>query len=213
MSEEWAIYQGDNEVRRPDLPLAPPWRRFDKPSRSAVIRGNLPTQRRSRGCRQRCPASASAAVVDRRSGLGEVLSHRCGRPRVGPGSGAALASHLPQHSQRRALSDDAIGRMHATNIDKQDTAIGDYLRLGPRHGPDPQRAAPALLVDQIDKSDIDLPNDLLNVFERGELKSLSLPASGGDSGHPGGRRRCARYDHPRQSALSRVPLRGADQQW
>ena len=32
----------------------------------------------------------------------------------------------------------------------------------------------ALLIDEIDKSDLDLPNDLLNIFERGEYSIPEL---------------------------------------
>lgn len=52
-------------------------------------------------------------------------------------------------------------------------SIGDYIRLGPLGtallpSPTPR----VLLVDELDKSDIDLPNDLLNILEEGEF---SLP--------------------------------------
>lgn len=81
---------------------------------------------------------------------------------------------------------DAIGRLHVHGLrsapiravpdaheDRTSPVtppIEDYLRLGPLgtallSGRRPR----ALLIDEIDKSDIDLPNDLLNVFERGEF--------------------------------------------
>lgn len=48
--------------------------------------------------------------------------------------------------------------------------IGRYLRLGPLGTALLPRKRPrVLLIDEIDKSDIDLPNDLLNVFEEGEF--------------------------------------------
>lgn len=64
---------------------------------------------------------------------------------------------------------DAIGRLQ----DAQQSRIGerpvtDYLRLGPLGTAlVPTRRPRALLIDEIDKSDIDLPNDLLNVLEEG----------------------------------------------
>lgn len=53
--------------------------------------------------------------------------------------------------------------------------IGRYIRLGPLGtallpGDTPR----VLLVDEIDKADIDLPNDLLNVFEEGEYEIPEL---------------------------------------
>jgi MoxR-like ATPase len=48
-------------------------------------------------------------------------------------------------------------------------SIGRHLRLGPLGTALLPHAKPrVLLIDEIDKSDIDLPNDLLNVFEEGE---------------------------------------------
>jgi len=48
--------------------------------------------------------------------------------------------------------------------------IGTYVRLGPLGTALLPRQKPrALLIDEIDKSDIDLPNDLLNLFEEGEF--------------------------------------------
>jgi MoxR-like ATPase len=49
--------------------------------------------------------------------------------------------------------------------------IGRHIRLGPLGTALlPYRKPRVLLVDEIDKSDIDLPNDLLNVFEEGEYE-------------------------------------------
>jgi MoxR-like ATPase len=94
---------------------------------------------------------------------------------------------------------DAVGRLHAISVERgkskhsgTDDAtgpdsqaatgegagheksaraeIGSFITLGPlgtallpRHRPR------VLLIDEIDKSDVDLPNDLLNVFEEGEF--------------------------------------------
>ncbi|MEU9250960.1 MoxR family ATPase [Streptomyces sp. NPDC048270] len=50
------------------------------------------------------------------------------------------------------------------------TGIGKYIRLGPLGTALLPTARPrVLLVDELDKSDIDLPNDLLNVLEEGEF--------------------------------------------
>jgi MoxR-like ATPase len=51
-----------------------------------------------------------------------------------------------------------------------DERIGDFLRLGPLGTALLPYVRPrVLLIDEIDKSDIDLPGDLLNVFEEGEF--------------------------------------------
>ncbi|MEU9346810.1 MoxR family ATPase [Streptomyces sp. NPDC048278] len=49
-------------------------------------------------------------------------------------------------------------------------AIGSYIRLGPLGTAlVPSDSPRVLLIDELDKSDIDLPNDLLNVLEEGEF--------------------------------------------
>jgi MoxR-like ATPase len=59
--------------------------------------------------------------------------------------------------------------------------IGKYIRLGPlgtallgRRVEDGSPRPRVLLIDEIDKSDIDLPNDLLNIFEEGEFEIPEL---------------------------------------
>ncbi|MFD8725439.1 AAA family ATPase [Streptomyces sp. NPDC059629] len=90
---------------------------------------------------------------------------------------------------------DAIGRLHDAGIrgsgvsgdhDAPDHSksitppgIGRYLRLGPLGTALlPWRYPRVLLIDEIDKSDIDLPNDLLNVFEEGEFDIPELARLG-----------------------------------
>jgi MoxR-like ATPase len=62
---------------------------------------------------------------------------------------------------------DAIARAqegHARDLSE----IGQYLRLGPLGTALlPSKRPRVLLIDEIDKGDIDLPNDLLHVFEKG----------------------------------------------
>jgi len=53
--------------------------------------------------------------------------------------------------------------------------IGDYVRLGPLGSAlVPSKRPRALLIDEIDKSDVDLANDLLNVLEEGEFEIPEL---------------------------------------
>src|SRR5262249_51965895 len=54
-------------------------------------------------------------------------------------------------------------------------ATGDFVHLGPLGTALLPRARPrVLLVDELDKSDFDLPNDLLNIFEDGEFELPEL---------------------------------------
>ncbi len=74
---------------------------------------------------------------------------------------------------------DAIGRLQAASLLSKDAVvvpdIGQYLQLGPLGTALlPTRRPRVLLIDEIDKSDIDLPNDLLNIFEEGEYEIPEL---------------------------------------
>jgi MoxR-like ATPase len=70
---------------------------------------------------------------------------------------------------------DAIGRLQDASLQRSSPKssppdIGQYLRLGPLGTALlPSKKPRVLLIDEIDKSDIDLPNDLLHIFEEGEF--------------------------------------------
>lgn len=75
---------------------------------------------------------------------------------------------------------DAIARLQESQLNQPPSTtkqtpeannIGDYIRLGPLGTAMYPSAKPrVLLIDEIDKSDIDLPNDLLNLLEEGRFK-------------------------------------------
>jgi len=66
---------------------------------------------------------------------------------------------------------DAIGRLQ----EQHGQDIGKYIHLGPLGAALLASTKPrVLLIDEIDKSDIDLPNDLLHIFEEGEFEIPEL---------------------------------------
>lgn len=66
---------------------------------------------------------------------------------------------------------DAIARLQDAQQGEQQE-IGEYITLGSLGTAFlPSRLPRVLLIDEIDKSDINLPNDLLNIFEEENLKS------------------------------------------
>lgn len=77
---------------------------------------------------------------------------------------------------------DAIARLHRANLAKlqndnyeEEEDIGKYITLGALGTAFLPSALPrVLLIDEIDKSDINLPNDLLNIFEEGEFQIREL---------------------------------------
>ncbi len=84
---------------------------------------------------------------------------------------------------------DAIARLQDTNFREkinpeggegetkltEEKDIGEYIKLGPLGTAFlPSLLPRVLLIDEIDKSDINLPNDLLNLFEEGEFEIPEL---------------------------------------
>jgi MoxR-like ATPase len=73
---------------------------------------------------------------------------------------------------------DAIGRVQAAAAD-EGPGIGAFVRLGPLGTALlPYERPRVLLIDELDKSDIDLPNDLLAVFEEGDFEIQPLARVG-----------------------------------
>ncbi len=77
--------------------------------------------------------------------------------------------------ERQSLSKERQGSSPEAQNESND--IGRYLRLGPLgtalRTSRPKRPR-VLLIDEIDKSDIDLPNNLLHVFEEGRFRISEL---------------------------------------
>lgn len=72
---------------------------------------------------------------------------------------------------------DALGRIHAQRLDGPGGSddIAPFLQMGPLGTALLPAGRPrALLIDEIDKSDLDLPSDLLDVLERGEFEIPEL---------------------------------------
>lgn len=185
----WKIFRGTpeqphNGIER--LPEPPSWRKFDKKGRGTTYQ-----------TRPEEIELVNAALYLRRPLL------VTGKPGTGKTSLAyAVAQELQlgevlrwnittrSHLQQGLYSYDAIGRLQdAQGSDKDNLAeIGKYIQLGPLGTALlPSTYPRVLLIDEMDKSDIDLPNDLLTIFEEGEfeipeLTRISDPFPDSDSG-------------------------------
>lgn len=85
----------------------------------------------------------------------------------------AQARQIKQEEARRTRTSETQSEQAKSEIDN--IPIGNYFTLGPLGTAFlPYKRPRVLLIDEVDKSDINLPNDLLNLFEEGEYKILEL---------------------------------------
>lgn len=200
---QWGVFKGTGKPHEKNdikelLPEAPPWRRFSRSEENSV------EKQRGENFQifdKKVIELVNAALYLRRPLLVTGL----------PGSGkSSLAYAIAYELQlgkvlkwpitsRSTLKEalyryDAVGRLQ----DQESIAeIGRYIQLGPLGtalSQSESRCPRVLLIDEIDKSDIDLPNDLLNVFEEGEFEIPEL----------------ARIDYENNPKLEEVEVRTVD---
>jgi MoxR-like ATPase len=185
-NQDWQIFQGNNQKPHDaidDLPKAPSWRPFGRDTSPGVSR------RKRRGetfqSRPEEVKMINAALYLRRPLL------ITGNPGTGKSSLAYAVAHELKLGEvlywpittRTTLKDglytyDAIGRLQEIkqseargDYSEDPQKIADYITLGPLGTALYESARPrVLIIDEIDKSDIDLPNDLLTIFEEGRFE-------------------------------------------
>lgn len=194
----WPVYTGTSEPHNGIglLPPPPPWRTFDGGPAMPTPADGDDSEATSPDRRHRARtylASAEAVQL-----VNAALYLR--RPLLVTGPPGSGKSSLPYSvarelglgpvlrwniTSRTTLHDglyhyDPLSRLYtasrATASDaRSDSDLQDHLRLGPLGTALlPYERPRALLIDEFDKSDLDLPNDLLNVLEEGQYEIPEL---------------------------------------
>ncbi len=182
------IFKGTRETHDgiAALPEAPPWRRFGEDRQDEQARGHEAGPDEI--------AAVNAALYLRRPLLIE------GKPGTGKTSLAFAVAHelglgdvfvwpitsrstlqqgLYQYDAIARLHDASLGRSTETSSDglERQMDVGRYIRLGALGAAfacSQPKQPRVLLIDEIDKSDLDLPNDLLHIFEEGAFEIPEL---------------------------------------
>lgn len=200
--DDWRLFRGDGDARRVDFPEAPPWRRFapadDAPRPRPYLIGPDESEVVNAALLLRRPLLVTGHPGTGKSSLAHAIAHELTLGRV-------LTWPVNSRSTLRdALYDyDAIGRLRESNLRREEAGsddgapgegpdtgpdtgpdIGSYVRLGPLGTAFvPGERPRVLLVDELDKGDVDLPNDLLTVFEEGEFEIPELARLPEDQSH------------------------------
>ncbi|MCM1975111.1 MULTISPECIES: MoxR family ATPase [Streptomyces] len=191
----WPVYTGTNEPHDgiAELPPPPPWRAFDggpalpAPDTSADTAAVSP-DRTHRAATYRATEETvqlvNAALYLRRpllvtgppgTGKSSLVYAVARELKLGPVLRWNITSRSTLHDGLYQY--DPLSRLYAARQATAPTGTGieDHLRLGPLGTALlPHDRPRALLIDEIDKSDLDLPNDLLNVLEEGQYEIPEL---------------------------------------
>lgn len=195
-ASDWALYTNDHPGRKLDEDLdiqSPPWRSFSGSVDAEYKVPELNDDQRRRGVSFRLPRMEDGGITA--EGKDVLLAVNAaihlkrpllvtGHPGVGKSSLAYSIAHelglgrvlwwpiTPRTELEQGLYRyEALDRLRDSQ--SQTGSAADYITLGPLGTAFlPLKKPRVLLIDEIDKSDLQLPNELLHLFEEG---SFSIP--------------------------------------
>ncbi|ARF57532.1 AAA family ATPase [Streptomyces gilvosporeus] len=184
--EDWWVFRGPS-----DLPAPPPWRHLPA-ARAAAPRAPYLLERNEISVVNAALHLHRPLLVTGRPGAGKSSLARAVAEELGLGDVLRWSVNSRSTLQDALYRYDAVGRLREASLRRERETprgsarrprarhaaaagdIGQYLRLGPLGSALAADRPRVLLVDELDKADIDLPNDLLVVLEEGEFEIPEL---------------------------------------
>jgi MoxR-like ATPase len=199
--EPWGVFTNTKAIKnakpaKVKLPDPPPWRRFEEKAESPYSPPAMPTKQHDRGRVFRLPRANGEALTqeaeDVRLAVNAAIHLRrpllvTGTPGCGKTSLAYAIAHelglgrvlcwpiTPRSEVQEGLYRyEALDRLRASQPGSE-MSTAEFITLGPLGTAFlPFEKPRVLLIDEIDKSDLQLPNELLNLFEEGSFEIPQL---------------------------------------
>lgn len=181
--QNWPIFRGDGTRHREELPAPPPWRTFhgsplDRTLPPATLDTRFDVELMEKELVSAALVLRRPLLITGKPGTGKSTLARAVAHELDLGPVLTWPINTRSTLQEGLYHYDAIGRAQDGASVEQ---VGEYITLGPLGSALlPADRPRVLLIDEIDKSDIDLPNDLLNVFENGTFEIPELLRLGRD---------------------------------
>lgn len=177
-TKEWKIFRGSNDIKK--LPQAPSWRGNSSETHKAFVPTKEEIDLVNTALYLRRPLLITGKPGTGKSALAKLVAQELGL-------GDVLSWHITTQSTLKdsLYSYDAVARLHDASIEKNKLRrkkenIGKYITLGAigtAFAEAKEKNIRVILIDEIDKSDIDLPNNLLHVLEENRFKIPELERS------------------------------------